>query len=47
MHCACTGAAVSALLLLSHAGRSVGRVLAAVGELLKYAFAVYSGIIFL
>ena len=37
LHCACTGAAepVSALLLLSHAGRSVGRVLAAVGELLS------------
>ena len=35
--CTCTGAAVSGLLLLSHAGRSVGRVLAAAGELLSAA----------
>ena len=37
LHCACTGAAVSALLLLSHAGQSVGRVLTAAGELLSAA----------
>ena len=35
LHCACTGAAVSALLLHSHAERRVGRVLAAAGELLS------------
>ena len=35
VHWGSTGAAVSALLLLTHAGRSVERVLAAAGELLR------------
>ena len=42
LHCMCTEAAVSALLLLSHTGRSVGRVLAAAGELASAAPVAYS-----